>query len=172
MINKVVIADTNPNWFFDIFSWEHLMAVTTVFALLTTTAIVPVWQLLKKRKAEKEKQQEEKDTQKIKTITEEITKPIVDKLNKHDEMVRDLQSTAKENDRDTREILSSMKLLTSEFYQYRKQQDKLNTKLYFLEGSYRGENARGYRDWRTKSIEDNDNGDDDNHHLNNLDTEE
>jgi hypothetical protein len=164
-----VVTDTNPNWLFDIFSWEHLSAVMTVFALLTTTAIIPVWQLLKKRKAEKEKQQEERDTQKIKTITEEITRPIVDKLSRHDDMVRDLQSTAKENDRDTREILTNMKLLTNEFYQYRKQQDKLNTKLYFLEGSYRGENARGYRDWRTRPIEDDD---DDNGNTNNTNNNE
>jgi TolA-binding protein len=153
-----VVADTNPNWFFDIFSWEHLMAVTTVFALLTTTAIVPVWQLLKKRKAEKEKHLEERETQKIKTISEEVIKSVVERLNKHNEIIQGLQQAAKENDRDTRDTLQTLKVLSQEFQKYTNQQNKLNAKLYFLEGSYRGENARGYRDWRTIKIEDDENG--------------
>ena len=144
-----MVTDTSStNWLFDIFSWEHLMAVTTVFALLTTTAIVPMWQLIKKRNAEKAKILDEKETAKIKAITEEIVKPVAEKINKHDDKLNQLQEAAKENDRDTRDTLNTLKDLTKEFQQYRSQQDKLNAKLYFLEGSYRN-NARGYKDWRT-----------------------
>lgn len=165
----MVVDTSNTNWLFDIFSWEHLSSVMTVFALLTSTALIPVWQLLKKRKAEREKLLDERETHKIQHISEELIKPVVQKLEDHDEMVRELKQAAKENDKNTRDTLSTVRALVSEFHNYREdfysykdQQHKINAKLYFLEGAYKGvgvrpENNAAYRDWRTINREDNTN---------------
>jgi len=150
------------NWIFDIFSWEHLSAVVTVFALLTSTAFIPVWSMWKKRKAEREKQLDERETHKIKSISEEIMKPIAEKLNQHDEVVRDLKQSSTENDRNTRETLNTVKDLVAEIHNFKNEQYKVNTKLYYQTLNLRqsqqanrpAENNRGYRDWRVIDADD------------------
>src|SRR4029078_3825816 len=150
------------NWIFDIFSWEHLSAVVTVFALLTSTAFIPVWSMWKKRKAEREKQLDERETHKIKSISEEIMKPIAEKLNQHDEVVRDLKQSSRENDRNTREILNTVKDIVAEIHNFKNEQYKVNTKLYYQTLNLRqsqqanrpAENNRGYRDWRVIDADD------------------
>jgi uncharacterized membrane protein YhiD involved in acid resistance len=158
----VVFPTLSIDWIFDIFSWEHLSAVATVFALLVSTAFIPIRQMLKKRKAEREKMEDEKETQKIKDISQEILKPIADKLNEHDFMVRNLTYSQKENDKNTIDTLSTVKSLVSEFHTYKDQQHKINAKLYFLDGAYqsvgqkksmRSENNPNYRDWRDANKE-------------------
>jgi hypothetical protein len=118
--------------------------------------------MLKKRKAEKEKIEEEKETQKIKDISQEILKPIAEKLSEHDFMVRNLTTSQKENDKNTIDTLSTVKSLVSEFHSYKDQQHKINAKLYFLDGAYqsvgqkhsmRSENNPNYRDWRDANNE-------------------
>lgn len=143
----------STNWIFDIFSWEHLSAVVTVFALLTSTAFIPVWQWHKKHKAEREKILDEHETQKIKSIAEEIIKPIVQKLSDHDETVRDLKTSAKENDRNTKDTLSTVRALVSEIHNFKNEQYKVNTKLYYQTLNLRQrtrapETNKAYRDWR------------------------
>lgn len=150
------------NWIFDIFSWEHLSAVVTVFALLTSTAFIPIWSMWKKRKAEREKQLDERETHKIKSISEEIMKPIAEKLNQHDEVVRDLKQSSTENDRNTRETLNTVKDLVAEIHNFKNEQYKVNTKLYYQTLNLRqsqqanrpAENNRGYRDWRVIDADD------------------
>ena len=150
------------NWIFDIFSWEHLSAVVTVFALLTSTAFIPIWSMWKKRKAEREKQLDERETHKIKSISEEIMKPIAEKLNQHDEVVRDLKQSSRENDRNTRETLNTVKDLVNEIHNFKNEQYKVNTKLYYQTLNLRqsqqsnrpAENNRGYRDWRVIDADD------------------
>ena len=161
----MVVDGNNTNWLFDIFSWEHLSAVVTVFALLTSTAIIPVWQLLKKRKAEREKLLDERETNKIKAISEEIIKPVVSKLEEHDEMVKEIKLNSKENDKNTRDTLNTVRALVSEFHSYKDQQHKINAKLYFLDGALRSgnmnanrppENNYAYKDWRFINSDDED----------------
>ena len=157
----------STNWIFDIFSWEHLSAVVTVFALLMSTAFIPVWQLLKKRRAEREKHQDERDTHKIKSISEEIIKPIVEKLNQQDETVKDLKISAKENDKNTKDTLSTLRALVSEIHNFKNEQYKVNTKLYYQTLNLRqqqsqsnrspAENNKAYRDWRVIENVDDDN---------------
>lgn len=150
------------NWIFDIFSWEHLSAVVTVFALLTSTAFIPIWSMWKKRKAEREKQLDERETHKIKSISEEIMKPIAEKLNQHDEVVRELKQSSTENDRNTRETLNTVKDLVNEIHNFKNEQYKVNTKLYYQTLNLRqsqqsnrpAENNRGYRDWRVIETDD------------------
>ena len=150
------------NWIFDIFSWEHLSAVVTVFALLTSTAFIPIWSMWKKRKAEREKQLDERETHKIKSISEEIMKPIAEKLNQHDEVVRELKQSSSENDRNTRETLNTVKDLVAEIHNFKNEQYKVNTKLYYQTLNLRqsqqsnrpAENNRGYRDWRVIDADD------------------
>lgn len=159
----------NSNWFFDIFSWEHLASVATVFTILVSTAFIPVWHMFKKRKAEKEKALDERETAKIKSISEEIIKPVFNKLNEHDEVVRELKTSSLQNDKNTRDTLSTIRALVSEFHSYKDQQHKINAKLYFLDGAFRSgsntgglpggnrpENNPAYRDWRIINREPND----------------
>lgn len=161
----------NSNWFFDIFSWEHLASVATVFTILVSTAFIPVWHMFKKRKAEKDKALDERETAKIKSISEEVIKPVVDKITQHDEMVKELKSSSLQNDKNTRDTLSTVRALVSEFHQYKDQQHKINAKLYFLDGAYRGtvrpENNKAYRDWRTINRDREDEIIDDYEHSNN-----
>ena len=162
----MVVSPPPTNWIFDIFSWEHLSAVVTVFALLMSTAFIPVWQLLKKRRTEREKHQDERDTHKIKSISEEIIKPIVEKLNQQDETVKDLKISAKENDKNTRDTLSTVRALVSEIHNFKNEQYKVNTKLYYQTLNLRqsqqqqtrpAENNRAYRDWRViENVDDDD----------------
>jgi len=162
------------NWIFDIFSWEHLSAVVTVFALLTSTAFIPIRSMWKKRKAEREKQLDERETHKIKSISEEIMKPIAEKLNQHDDVVRDLQQTAKDSDRNTRETLTTIKDLVADIHNFKTEQYKINTKLYYqtlnLRQQSRGpaENNRGYRDWRIIDQPSEEEEDENGHELNGI----
>ena len=158
LVIYVDAAAANTNWFFDIFSWEHLMAVSTVFALLTTTAIVPVWHMFRKRKEQRDKEQDEKDTEKIRKISSEILNPIADKLNQHDDVLKDMKISAKQNDKNTIDTLNTLRTLVSEFHNYKDNQHKVNARLYFLEGAYNNNapppgNIKGYRDWRTMKRE-------------------
>jgi hypothetical protein len=169
-----MVNDSNAySWFFDIFSWEHLSYVLTVFAILTASVFVPVWQMFKKRKAEHEKQLDEKQTAKIKEIAQELQKPVIDKLVAQEIVQAELKYSQKENDRNTKDILTAVRSLTGEFQQYRDQQHKLNAKIYFMDGWLRNRmpdetgvsnNYQSYKNYRYVNDPDNDrdNGEDNN----------
>ena len=147
-----------PNWLFDIFSWEHLSAVVTVFALLTTTAVVPVWQLMKKRRQERERIVEERETQKIKEMAVKITEPLVKKLEQHEQAQWELKQAQRENDRLTKETMTLVKDLVSEVHLNREQQNKLNAKMYFMDGYLRNRtvSSKSYKEFERR--EDDNNG--------------
>jgi septal ring factor EnvC (AmiA/AmiB activator) len=171
-----MVVNDSFSWFFDIFSWEHLSYVLTVFAILTASVFVPLWQMFKKRKAEQQKEQEEKQTSRIREIAHEIQKPIIDKLTAQEIVQAELKYSQKENDRNTRDILSAVKNLTGEFQQYRDQQHKLNAKIYFIDGWLKNRMTddntvpsryNSYKNYRYVNDPDNesDNGEDNNNKL-------
>jgi hypothetical protein len=128
------MVNASYDWFFDIFSWEHLSYVLTVFTILTASIFVPVYQMFKKKRAEHEKMLDEKQTQKIREIATELQKPVIDRLMAQEKVQTELKASQSENDRNTKDILTAVRGLTSEFQQYRDQQHQLNAKIYFMDG--------------------------------------
>jgi hypothetical protein len=126
----------STSWLFDVFSWERLASVATVFGLGIGGAI-PLYNMLKRNREKKLLEKEEAEKEKIAKIAKETVTPIAEKLDKtikkHEEVAEKLQ----QNDKDTRDTLSTLRSLVKEFHAHKVQQEKINTKIYFMDGYIR-----------------------------------
>lgn len=126
----------SASWLFDIFSWERLASVATVFGL-GIGGVIPLYNMLKKNKEKKRLEKEREETERISKIAKETIQPIADKLDhtiqKHEQVADKMQ----QNDEDTKNILTTVRDLAKEFKVYKGQQEKINTKIYFMDGYIR-----------------------------------
>lgn len=123
-------------WMFDLFSWEKLASVVTVFSLAIGGAL-PLWNMARKRRKEAIEAKKQAEIERVTEIAKQATAPIEHKLDeqvkKQDELTTKIQSTEK----DTKAILSTVRTLVKEFHSYKGQQEKINTKIYFMDGYIR-----------------------------------
>lgn len=124
-------------WIFDIFAWDKLSYALTVFGALMTTTIIPIYKLFKKKQSDKAKILDEKETEKIKEISHEMIKPVIDKIDNQQQQQDKLRYTQLENDRNTKDILMTVKELANDFRRYGEQLNKVNAKIAYMDGYMR-----------------------------------
>jgi hypothetical protein len=132
----------SASWLFDVFSWERLASVATVFGLGIGGAI-PLFNMLKKNREKKRLDKEEKEQERIASIAKETVGPIADKLDKTIQRHEEIADKLQQNDKDTRDTLSTVRSLVKEFHAYKNQQEKINTKIYFMDGYIRNADLGG-----------------------------
>lgn len=137
-----MVSDSNGlSWLFDIFSWERLSNVATVISLVSLSIFVPLFQYFKKQRCNVLKIKAEKERERIEKIAEGVTAPIIDRLEKQDKNQEDIKIKQEQNDRDTRDILSTVRSLASSFHKSQDVQAKLNAKVYFMDGLLRNKSS-------------------------------
>lgn len=129
-------SSSSSSWLFDVFSWERLASVATVFGLGIGGA-VPLYNMLKKYKERKRLNKEQEETERISKIAKETINPIAEKLDHTMKVQEQVTDKIQQTDKDTKAILSTVRTLVKEFHNYKGQQEKINTKIYFMDGYIR-----------------------------------
>lgn len=132
----------SASWLFDVFSWERLASVATVFGLGIGGAI-PLYNMLKKNREKKRLEKEQEEKERIASIAKETVTPIADKLDKTIQRHEEIADKLQQNDKDTRDTLSTVRSLVKEFHAHKVQQEKINTKIYFMDGYIRNADLGG-----------------------------
>lgn len=146
--NDMVVDSSNmASWFFDIFSWERLASVATVFSL-AIGGVLPFSNMIKKRRKDQKEAKEKEEIEKIKTIAKDVTVNIEAKLNEQIDKHEDMRYKMQQAEKDNKAILSTVRTLVKEFHSYKNEQQKINTKIYFMDGYIRN-NDQGQQPLRT-----------------------
>lgn len=129
------------SWLFDVFGWDKLMAVVTVFAALSSTAFIPLYHLYRKRTEKKREQYEKEHLERI----DRNIKPLEFKIAELEELIKGLQH-------DIRDLRSTLTTISNEFHKYQEKQENTNKKVYYMDGMFRrmtglrgpSDNSNGY----------------------------
>lgn len=124
----------NLAWIIDIFSWEKFSYALTVFTILISTAVVPLYNMFKRRKDEKAKEKELMETDKMTSISNKVVNPVIERIDKYEEIQADLRDDIKEITHTNKELLHEIKDFTIEFTKYKEQQHLNSSKISFIEG--------------------------------------
>jgi hypothetical protein len=132
----------SASWLFDVFSWERLASVATVFGLGIGGAI-PLYNMLKKNREKKRLEKEQEEKERICNIAQETINPIKAKIDETIQRHEEIADKMQQNDKDTKDTLSTVRSLVKEFHAYKNQQEKINTKIYFMDGYIRNADLGG-----------------------------
>lgn len=114
------------NWFLDIFSWEKLMAIFSVFSILASTAFIPLYHLYRSRQEKKARLLEQEQIKRI----DDAVKPLIKKIEQLDETLHDTQIILDS-------IKESIKKTCTELSNHIEKAEQMNRKIYYMDGMFK-----------------------------------
>lgn len=122
--------------FMDLFSWEKLASVVTVFSLAIGGAL-PLWNMARKKHKEKLLAKGKMEIERINIIAKKATEPIERKLDDQVKKQEQLSDKLEDSEKDTKAILSTVRTLAKDLHSFSNDQQKINAKIHFMDGYIR-----------------------------------
>lgn len=142
-------AAGNVSWVWEIFSWEQLASVLTVFSL-SVGAVIPVMNIFRKKREDELKKEDDEKVSRVTEIVQKELKSLRERLDKEISKVQEIFLKQEVRDKDIRANTDAIHALEREFSQYRDRQDTINDRINYMDGFMKSQNY-SYRKYIDKN---------------------